>query len=443
MQHKQYLALALPLTLSTITTPLLGVVDTAVVGQLSDSSYIGGVAIGTIIFNTMYWLFGFLRVSTSGFAAQASTSLDTEEHVMALLRPFVVAFVVGLLFILIQRPILNYSLSFLGASDAVNTSASAYFSIRIWGAPFALANYVILGWLIGMSYIKATLILQISTNVLNIFLCILAVYVWDWGVAGVGASTLIAEVFSCVFGLVLLQKYAGSIWPHPLMQLLKRALDLKPMWQMMKVNRDLFIRTICLLVVFNLFTAHGAAFGEDVLAANAILIQIHYMMAYFFDGFANASSIAAGRALGERNEKLFSQSLRLSLQWGLGIGITLALVFLAGKQWIYPLFSDQQHIIILTSTYANWLVLFPLAASLGLVYYGVFTGMTEVRFVRNSMILSVLLYLAALFSLQPLGNHGLWLAFLLFSLGRSVFLILYVPKLRRLFKQTAAAASQA
>ncbi|WP_077306089.1 MATE family efflux transporter [Terribacillus halophilus] len=439
MQHKQYLALALPLTLSTITTPLLGVVDTAVVGQLSNSSYIGGVAIGTIIFNTMYWLFGFLRVSTSGFAAQASTSLDTEEHVMALLRPFAVAFLVGLLFVLIQQPILHYSLSFLGASEAVNASASAYFSIRIWGAPFALANYVILGWLIGMSYIKATLILQISTNVLNILLCILAVHVWDWGVTGVGASTLIAEIFSCVFGFLLLRKYARSIWQHPLVQLLKRALDPKPMWQMMKVNRDLFIRTICLLVVFNLFTANGAAFGEDVLAANAILIQVHYMMAYFFDGFANASSIAAGRALGERNEKLFSQSLRLSLQWGLGIGITLALVFLAGKQWMYPFFSDQQHIIDLTSTYANWLVLFPIVASLGLVYYGVFTGMTEVRFVRNSMILAVLLYLAALFSLQPLGNHGLWLAFLLFSLGRSVFLILYVPKLRRLFKQTAAA----
>ncbi|MFS0559199.1 MATE family efflux transporter [Terribacillus sp. 179-K 1B1 HS] len=439
MQHKNYLALALPLTLSTITTPLLGVVDTAVVGQLSDASYIGGVAIGTVIFNTMYWLFGFLRVSTSGFAAQASASLDTEEHVMALLRPFLVAFIVGLLFVLIQQPILHYSLSFLGASEAVNSSASTYFSIRIWGAPFALANYVILGWLIGMSYIKATLVLQISTNMLNIILCILSVHVWDWGVAGVGASTLIAEIFSCVFGILLLHKYAGSIWQHPFVHALRRAVDPKPLWHMMKVNRDLFIRTICLLVVFNLFTAKGAEFGEDVLAANAILIQIHYMMAYFFDGFANASSIVAGRALGERNEKLFSQSLRLSLQWGLGIAAALALLFLIGQKWIYPLFSDQQHIIELTASYANWLVLFPIVASLGLVYYGVFTGATEVRFVRNSMILAVGLYLAALYALQPLGNHGLWIAFLLFSLGRSVFLIMYVPKLRRLFQQTAAA----
>lgn len=163
------------------------------------------------------------------------------------------------------------------------------------------------------------------------------------------------------------------------------------------------------------------------------------MMAYFFDGFANASSIVAGRALGERNEKLFSQSLRLSLQWGLGIAVALALLFLAGQRWIYPLFSDQQHIIALTASYANWLALFPIVASLGLVYYGVFTGVTEVRFVRNSMILAALLYLAALYALQPLGNHGLWIAFLLFSLGRSVFLIMYVPKLRRLFQQTAAA----
>ncbi|MEH7429937.1 MATE family efflux transporter, partial [Priestia megaterium] len=283
MNHRTYLTLAIPLTISTMTTPLLGAVDTAVVGQLSAPAYIAGVAVGTLIFNTLYWVFGFLRVSTSAFAAQANGASDPDQGVLALSRPFLLALIVGMLFILLQWPIEHAALLVISPDADVSRFAVEYFRIRIWGAPFILMNYVILGWLMGMAKIKESLCLQILTNVLNMLLAILFVHVFSFDVQGVATATLIAEVTAFILGLFIILKVSPFKWKMPSIQAL---IDTNSTKRMFNVNKDLFIRTICLLVVINMFTAKGASFGTEFLAANAVLFQIHYIMAYFFDGFA-------------------------------------------------------------------------------------------------------------------------------------------------------------
>ncbi|KAE8558015.1 MATE family efflux transporter, partial [Paenibacillus polymyxa] len=289
--HRAYLALAIPLIISTITTPLLGAVDTAVIGHLSHSAYLGGVAVGTLIFNTLYWLFGFLRVSTSAFTAQAAGAQNNDQGIAALMRPLAIALLISAVFIVLQKPILLASLQLIHPAQDVAEQAAIYFNIRIWGAPLTLVNYVLLGWLMGLSRVKATLFLQISMNVINMLLAIVFTQVMHWNVAGVASATLIAEALACVLGLVLV--FRSPIW-REWKRSGKRnwrewfgASELK---SVMATNLDLIIRTACLLTMFNLFTARSASFGTDQLAANAILLQIHYIMAYFFDGFANASS---------------------------------------------------------------------------------------------------------------------------------------------------------
>ncbi|MGG3845424.1 MATE family efflux transporter [Aeribacillus composti] len=434
MTHRTYLSLAIPLIISTITTPLLGAVDTAVVGQLPDPAYIGGVAVGTMIFNTMYWLFGFLRVSTSGFAAQAYGAQDAKQCFLSFVRPFLIALAVGILFILVQWPMKHIALTLIHPDEKVMTFTDEYFSIRIWGAPFTLANYVILGWLMGMSRVKISLFLQVFMNLLNVVLDLLFVNVFHQDVNGVAAATLISEVAAFLIGMYIVLKSSDlRLFSIPSSELWNAG-EFK---KMMAVNRDLLIRTICLLTVFNLFTARGASFGTEILAANAVLIQIHYIMAYFLDGFANASSILVGKAVGAKDEALYKRTLSLTGQWAIISPLFMMLIYILFKDSIIPVFTKNQNVIELASSYSIWVTIFPLAASFGLILYGVFTGATMTNPIRNSMLISLAVYIVCLFILIPMYyNHGLWLAFIVFSLGRSVFLAMYVPALNKtLFKK--------
>ena len=427
MNHRAYLTLAIPLTISTMTTPLLGAVDTAVVGQLPDPAYIGGVAVGTLIFNTLYWVFGFLRVSTSAFAAQASGASDPAQGILALSRPFLLAVIVGMCFILLQWPI-EYAALILFSSDSdVTKFAAEYFRIRIWGAPFTLLNYVILGWLMGMAKIKESLCLQVLMNVLNMILAILFVHVFSFAVKGVATATLIAEITAFVLGLLIVMKASSFDWKILSIQAL---IDTQSMRKMFNVNKDLFIRTICLLVVINMFTAKGASFGTEFLAANAVLFQIHYIMAYFFDGFANASSILVGKAVGSNDKKLYKKTLSLSRQWSVIMAFILASIYGLFQEQIIELFTNLPSVIELSIKYGSWLIIYPFAACLGLVIYGVFTGATEIAPVRNSMIYAMIIYIVIQITVTPIWhNHGLWLAFIVYTIGRSGFLVMYTPRL--------------
>ncbi|MFE4123731.1 MATE family efflux transporter [Priestia sp. YIM B13486] len=429
MNHRTYLTLAIPLTISTMTTPLLGAVDTAVVGQLSAPAYIAGVAVGTLIFNTLYWVFGFLRVSTSAFAAQANGASDPDQGVLALSRPFLLALIVGMLFILLQWPIEHAALLVISPDADVSRFAVEYFRIRIWGAPFILMNYVILGWLMGMAKVKESLCLQILTNVLNMLLAILFVHVFSFDVQGVATATLIAEVTAFILGLFIILKVSPFKWKMPSIQAL---IDTNSTKRMFNVNKDLFIRTICLLVVINMFTAKGASFGTEFLAANAVLFQIHYIMAYFFDGFANASSILVGKAVGSNDKELFKKTLTLSRQWSIITAVIIASLYALFQKQVVGLFTNLPDVIELSLTYGVWLIIYPFVACFGLVLYGVFTGATEIAPVRNSMIYAMVVYIIIQITATPIWhNHGLWLAFIIYTIGRSGFLVMYTPRLNK------------
>lgn len=427
--HKEYLVLAFPLILSTLSTPMLGAVDTAVVGQLPDPAYIGGVAVGTLIFNTLYWLFGFLRVSTSGFSAQAHGAGDRVEVLLSLLRPMGIALLFGLLFIVLQVPIKQAAILLLQPGHAVGEHAVRYFDVRIWGAPFLLMNYALVGWLIGVSQVRLALYLQILMNLLNIALCIWFVNDHSMDVSGVALASLLSEMSATAIGLWLVLRRPdfrevslrfSQIWAS------------ETFGKMLKMNRDLFIRTCCLLGVFQLFTYQGASMGEVTLAANAVLLQIHFLMAYIFDGFANASSILVGRSIGSKNQPLYQQTIRLSAIWAFAASLVLTVITYVWGDVLVSWFTSIRDVQVEASEYLIWVVFYPLVAFWGLQLNGIFSGATEAASIRNSMIISFGCYLLVVWLFVPSwSNHGLWLAFIIFSLARSLALWVYLPRLNR------------
>ena len=425
-QFKDYIKLVIPFILSTITTPLLGVVDTALVGHLPNPAFIAGIAIGTVIFNTIYWLFGFLRVSTTGFAAQALDNCLLLRS--SLIRPLFIAIFLGLAFIIFQKLIFVASMHIIKPNQDVQHYADIYFSILIWGAPFVLINYVLVGWLMGISKIKAVLFLQVFINLLNILMAVIFVWWFHWDIKGVAFATLIAQICCTLVGIWFTCRYLPKS---------EQKVDLRSIlsWQSLKgvilVNTNLMIRTICLLIVTNHFISIGSTFNTEVLAANAILFQVHYMMAYLFDGFANASSVFSGRAKGNKNIHLYNQTLRWSLQACIICPIILIAIWLTFDTTIIKLLTNQTNIIKLSLQYQYWLIIFPIVASGGLIYYGVFSGISYTTSIRDSMLLALLVWFVAQYIAVPIwGNQGLWLAYNLFSFGRSIFLIIWIKKSR-------------
>ena len=433
--HKHFLALAIPLTITSLSTPLLGVVDTAIMGRLPQAAYIGGVSIGVLIFNTLYWLLGFLRVSTSGFSAQASGLNECQASTLALCRPLVLALGMGVLMVLLQQPIKSAAFALMSPNETVWAIADTYYDIRIWGAPFALANYVIAGWLMGMAKVKLTLWLQVAMNVLNMLLAVYFVAGLGMSADGVAAATLIAEVGSAFIGLaVIVRTGLINIKSLSVVSLINSAALLK----MMKVNGDLFIRTACLLAVFNYFAVYGLRYGDTILAANAVLLQLHYVIAYFLSGFANAATVFVGKAIGEKNGSLYAKTVTLTALWGGGIAVLLSLAVLLFRGPLIAVFTTLPDVQLIAYQYSYWVAVFPLAAFWGLQLYGIFVGATESAPIRNSMIYSLLVYFLILwFGVPIIHNHGVWLAFIIFSLGRSLFLWPYLPRLSR--KITGAA----
>ncbi|SHK17035.1 multidrug resistance protein, MATE family [Geosporobacter subterraneus DSM 17957] len=427
MNYKEYLALAIPFIISTVTQPLLGAVDTAVIGRLDHPSYIGGVAIGAVIFNTLYWLFGFLRVSTSGFSAQSLGSQQEEDRYYAYFRPVLIALIVSSIFIALQGFIRNGAMYIYNPEPDVMMHAVTYFKILIWGVPFVLIGYVNLGWLMGRKYVKETLFLQVSTNVLNIILDIVFVIFLRMGVAGVAYATLISQLYGFAVGNYII---FTKISIHKILAYQEGLFDKTAMKKIMGVNADLMIRTVCLLTMTNMFIAKGTELGTVVLAANAVLYQIQYIISYIFEGLANASSIFAGKCVGENNIEEYRAVLSISNLCTAALSIMLAAAVVFFKDPMISVFTNLEEVVSLCEEHVMWLVVFPLVIGIGMVYYGIFTGSTYTAPIRNSMMISLAVFAAVYFTAIPqYKNHGLWLAFILFSLTRSVVLFLYRKKL--------------
>jgi MATE family multidrug resistance protein len=420
LTHGDFLRVALPFIVSTLTQPLLGAVDTAVIGRLGQAELIGGVAIGTLVLNTLYWLFGFFRVNTTSQSAIALGQGGAEAKAASLIHPLLLAGCVGLCFVVAQHPLWLAALAIIQPQPEVAVHAHAYLRVLIWGAPFVLINYTLIGWLMGQAELKATLLTQIVGNVLNIVLDVVLVMGFDMGVAGVALATLVSQITTCVIGIRLVRRSAGfPVLPH-----LRRAgMRAGEFRSLVAANTDLLLRTVCLLLMFNSMARFGSKLGATTLATNAVMMQLTFLVSYLFDGIANASSVFAGRSLGERSRPMLRLVMLRNLQWTAVLVVMTSVLLAAGGRRLIALFTQIPEVIDGFARLDHWLLLFPLASGFGLTLYGVFTGTSTTRPVRNSTFMAMLLFFVTLaLTFDGLKNQGLWLAFTLFYVGRCVFL---------------------
>lgn len=417
--HRSVLAIAVPMTLAFLSTPLLGVVDTAVIGRLGDAALVGGIAIGGVIFDLVFTTFNFLRSGTTGLTAQAYGADDQVEIKATFLRALVIAAVAGLAVILLQMPFLEIGLTFMGGSADVQSATRRYFEIRVYSAPFLLANYAILGWFLGLSRAGTGLFLQLFLNGLNIALSIWFVMGLGWSIEGVAAATVLSEAAACLAGLLLVLRTArGSVWPATSV-----IFDRRLILRMMAINRDIMIRSFSLLFAFAFFTARSADQGDVLLAANAILEKFFLVGGYFLDGLATAVEQLAGRAIGARYRPAFDRAVKLTTLWGFALALGLALVYFVAGPLLVDLMTVSPGVRELGRVYLPWAALTPLFGVLAFQMDGVFIGATWSRDMRNMMLLSLAVYIAAYYTLFPLmGNHGLWLSLEIFLGARGISL---------------------
>ena len=425
--HRRMLALALPMTLSHVTTPLLGLVDATVIGRLGEAHLLGAVALGAVIFDFVFWSFGSLRMATAGLTAQATGAGDRRQVDSTLARALLVAALVGLLLILLQWPIARLAFSLAGASEAVTGALSTYFFLRIWAAPFTLANYVILGSTLGRGRTDLGLFLQVAINLINIALTSFLVLVLDYGVAGAAIGTALAEVTGVGLGIAVLRRLGSNPFAVAWSEVLHRA----AMLQTLAVNRDIMIRNVALILAFAIFSALGARSGDVTLAANAVLYNMFLIGGYFLDGFATAAETLCGQSIGARNERSFRRAIVLSLGWSLGFGLAVSAIFLAGGGLFIDFVSTSPDVRAYAREYLVFAAVTPLAGAAAFAFDGIYTGATWTRSMRNLMLIAFAAYCAVLLAMGGLGNTGLWIALLIFLGTRGIGQAILYPRLTR------------
>ena len=428
LSHKRVLGVAIPIVLANATIPILGAVDTAVVGQLGLAAPIGAVGIGAIIITAIYWLFGFLRMGTTGLTAQAIGSGDKPETSALLVRGIIIGLVAGLVLIIAQVPIFLGALQLSPASMEVESLAQKYLQIRVYSAPAAIALFGITGWLIAKEKTREVLLLQLALNGINITLDLVFVLKLGWGVEGVAIATLIAEWSGLIFGLWLAREGFNNGYWRNWVQIFDRARLL----QMAKINSDIMIRSILLEIGFVSFLFLGSSFDDATLAANQVLIQFLNITAYALDGFAFAAEALVGQALGAKNRPLFRRAVVMTSQWGLGSVILMALAFFVFGNSIINVMTTAEDVRVVSYEYLPWMVAAPLAGVAAWMLDGIFIGATRTADMRNMMFISFCIYLIALALLLPsYGNHGLWASLIIFSIARGVTLGFKYPALEK------------
>jgi MATE family, multidrug efflux pump len=423
--HTRVFAIAGPAMLANLTTPLLGIVGTAVIGRLGQAHLLGGVAISALVFDCIFWLFGFLRMGTVALTAQAFGAGDGIEERAVLVRALVIAGTIGLALIALQAPLAAAIYSLMGGSDGVTEAAKLYFFIRVWSAPFALANYAVLGWLIGLARTGTALALQIAVNLLNMAATALLVLGFDFGVAGAAFAAVIAEAAGLGAGLIIaLRLLGGRVGVAPAI-----VLDREKIRRMLAVNRDIMIRTSALIAAFFFFMAQGARAGDTVLAANAVLHNFTLIGSFFLDGFAVAAEQLCGRSVGARDRLAFERSVRLIIAWGFGFGLGASLLFTLGGAALIDLMTTSPEVRVAAREFMIFAALCPAAGVLAYAYDGIYVGATWTRDMRNLMLAALGVYLAAWWLLTPLGNAGLWSALLIFLSARGLLQMARYPAL--------------
>jgi MATE family multidrug resistance protein len=408
--------LAWPLILSNITVPLLGLVDTAVLGHLPDERYLGAATLGATLFSFLYWGFGFLRMGTTGLTAQARGGDDWISVTRLLLQGLIIAAILGLILIAAHPPLISLGLWLLDGSSAITELAHRYAAIRIASAPAVLANYAILGWALGLGRSRVALALMIVNNGLNIILDLVFVVGLGMTVEGVALGSVLADygalltgggwAINAIYRWRLPRRPAGlATWSH--------------YRRLFQVNTALFVRTLCLLFAIAFFHAQGARLGDTVLAANSVLMQFILLTAYGLDGFAHACEALVGRSLGADDRPTFERRLAAGTIWSAITALAASLAFLLGGEALIALLTSIPEVRASASTYLPWMVAMPLMAAGSYLLDGVFVGATRTKAMRETMIIALAIYLPCWYATTDLGNHGLWLAFSVFTLARS------------------------
>ena len=423
----QVFAIAGPAMVANLTTPLIGIVSTTAIGRLGDATLLGGVAMASVLFDCMFWLFGFLRMSTVAFTAQSLGSGEASELRAILVRGLIVAALVGATLIALQIPLATLLLNAMGGSEGVTRAAKTYFIIRIWSSPLALGNYVVLGWLIGQARAKLALGMQITINLINVAATAALVLVFDFGIAGAAIAALIAEAAGLVLGLLIAHRLSSGQLAGP------RALlfDRTKLMRMLAVNRDIMIRTASLIAAFLFFTAQGARAGDITLAANAVLNNFLLFGAFFLDGLANAAEQLCGRAYGARDKTAFAGAVKLVVMWGFGFALAVAACFLLFGNTFIDMMTASVEVRRIARDYLPFVIFAPLLGVFAFAFDGVYIGATWARDMRNLMLLSLFIFLGAWFSLRSFGNAGLWGAFLAHYAARGGLQALRYPALLR------------
>ena len=410
----QILQIALPAIITNITVPLLGLVDTAIVGHMGDARYIGAIAVGSMIFNLVYWVFGFLRMGTSGLTAQARGRRDMDEIRSLLVRSLTVAFVIALLILLLQWPLCEMMLWLIGPTVDVRPLAVTYYKIVVWGAPAMLGLYGLSGWFIGMQNTRLPMVISILQNVVNILASLTLVYGLGMKVEGVAWSTVIAQYAGFLAALMMLSHY----YRH---YITVAFCSLKEFIPFLQVNRDIFLRTLCLVTVNLYFTSAGARQGATILAVNALLLQLYLLFSYFMDGFAYAGEALCGRFWGARDNKAFREVMGRLFVWGAGMTVLFTTVYVAGGMPFLRLLTDEETVVQAAREYVWWAWLIPVAGVAAFVWDGIFIGITQTRGMLLSAAVASVVFLAGVVWLMPvMGNHGLWLSMLLYLAVRGI-----------------------
>lgn len=424
--NKRILNLAIPNIITNITIPLLGMVDLAIVGHLGSEKYIGAIAIGTMIFNMIYWNFGFLRMGTSGFTAQAYGAKNFEETSKILVRASVIALSIALILVVLQHPVAWISFKVIDGSNEMEQLAYQYFTIRIWAAPATLGLYSLKGWFIGMQNSKLPMWIAIIINLLNIGFSLLFVIVWKMDIAGVAWGTVLAQYGGLITAITFLMIYYRRFL-HKFSW--KEVFKSSEIVRFFKVNVDIFLRTLGLVIVFTFIPAEGAKIGDMTLAINTLLMQFFTLFSYIMDGFAYAGESLVGRYIGAKDGKSLRLSIKLLFRWGIVLSSIFVVVYTFFGKYLLLLFTDSQNIISAAQQYYYWVLVIPFAGFAAFLYDGIYIGATASKDMRNAMFVAIVLFFIVYYSLcNTMQNNALWLAFVVFLLSRGMMQHFFVRK---------------
>ncbi len=424
--------IALPAIITNISIPMLGLVDAYIMGHLPDPRYLGAIALGAMIINILYNSVNFLRMATTGFTAQARGRSEIDSIPKIYLRASLCAIAIGIFFILLQRPVAEIIFSLTGADLGVENLAGEYFMIRIWGAPFALMNFVAVGWLLGLHKAKQALWIQLLMNISNILLNFLFVYGLGMDVDGVALGTILSEFLAGILAFRIISQHnrklvGHSIWcPNTRKGLFDKAEFIK----LFALNRDIFIRTACLTGSMAAFTILGANMSTEILAANAILMNLQMVTSYGLDGFAQAAEVMVGKEIGAKSRQGLQKAVIVSSKWALITAGLFSLIYLFfGDNFINAL-TNIPNVRQTAGQYLVWVIVLPIISIWSFQFDGIFIGATAGKAMRNGMVISTAVYIASLFFFLPMwGNHGLWLSYSVFLIIRAITLAIEYPKI--------------